>query len=314
MAKMIAISDCDHAAMAEEREVFSATGYAMDLHQCKTEDDLIAEMQGVAVMGNQYAPLTERVFANLPDLQCVVRYGVGVDHIDIESATRHGVKICNVPDYGVQEVALQAFTMALALHRKLVPMNASTKAGAWNYERSIPIQRFSAITVGVVGIGRIGRMFAGMLVPLGCRILVWDPLYVGKQIPDYMELVPFESLIESSDIVSIHTPLEATRNLFAERELRRMKPTAYLVNVSRGGIVNEADLLKALENGWIAGAASDVFVTEPPGHQPLLGCDNFIATPHMAWYSEQASKDLKRKVAEELVRAANGHPLRCALN
>lgn len=222
--------------------------------------------------------------------------------------------MCNVPDYGVQEVALQAFTMVLALHRKLVAMNESTKSGQWAYEKSIPIQRFSEVTVGVVGIGRIGKAFARMLVPLGCRIIAWDPAYVGQEIPAHIQLVPLQQLIAEADIISIHTPLETTRNLITEKELKEMKPTAYLVNVSRGGIVDEAALEQALKNGWIAGAAADVFSKEPPGDQPLFQYPNFLCSPHMAWYSEQAFSDLKRKLAEELVRAANGGALQYALN
>lgn len=315
LRKIAAISDCDHAAMAEEEQVFAEAGFHLKLYQCHTEDDLIAKMADYEVIGNQYAPMTEKVFQHLPKLKCVVRYGVGVDHIDLESATRHGVKVCNVPDYGIQEVALQALSLILSLHRKVVTMNLSVKSGKWNYEESIPIRRFSELTVGVIGVGRIGSMLTQMLRPLGCRILVCDPACPEKPIPDGTEMTDMDTLLGSSDIISIHTPLETSRNMIARPQFEMMKSSALLVNVSRGGIVNEADLEEALRTGKIAGAAVDVLKKEPPaGKHPLFEFDNFLCTPHMAWYSEEASRDLKRKLAEEMVRAMNGQPLFYQLN
>lgn len=312
--RIVAISDCDHAAMQEELQVFSENDCTMMMHQCKTEDDLIQQMQDYSVIGNQYAPMTDRVFDNLPNLKCVVRYGVGVNHIDLQSAARHGVAICNVPDYGVREVALQAFTMMLALHRKLIPMNESVKDGKWNYELSIPIARLADLTVGVVGIGRIGTMFASMLVPMGCKILACDPAFTAETAPSYVELVDMDTLIEKSDIISIHSNLETSYNLFTYEEMKRMKPDVLLINVSRGGIINEQDLVRALEEKIVGGAAMDVFCAEPAQKDhPLFKFPNFICTPHMAWYSEEASRDLKRKLAEEMVRAVNGEPLRYKL-
>ena len=313
--KIAAISDCDHAAMAEEEQVFAEAGFDLKLYQCHTEDDLIEQMADFEVFGNQYAPMTERVFQNLPKLKCVVRYGVGVDHIDLESASRHGVAVCNVPDYGIQEVALQALSLILSLHRKVMKMNESVKSGKWNYEESIPIRRFSELTVGVIGVGRIGSMLTQMLRPLGCRILVCDLACPEKPIPEGTEMSDMDTLLAAADIISIHTPLETSRNMIAKPQFMKMKPRALLVNVSRGGIVNEEDLEEALRTGAIAGAAMDVLKKEPPvGKHPLFEYENFLCTPHMAWYSEEASKDLKRKLAEEMVRAMKGLPLCYQLN
>ena len=315
--RTIAITDCDHAGMEEEKRVFSEAGVSMDVYQCHTENELIEKIQGYDVIGNQYAPMTERVFQNLPGLKCVVRYGVGMDHIDIAAATRHGVTICNVPDYGVQEVASQALTFMFALCRKLVMMNASVRAGHWNYELSIPIRRLSRMTVGILGIGRIGSAFAHMIRNLGCRIIAYDPLYAdGKRRPcEGVEVVGFETLLRDADVISIHTPLETSRNLVSEEQLRMMKPSAYIINVARGGIINEDALDRALEEKWIAGAACDVLCSEPPGTaHKLLRHENFLCTPHMAWYSEEASVDLKTKLAEEIVRALNGEALHYRLN
>ncbi|NLA12402.1 MAG: C-terminal binding protein [Firmicutes bacterium] len=313
----VGISDCDHEALEEEKAVFEKNGIAFVLHQCRTEDELIRELQEYEVIGNQYAPLTEKVFRGLPRLKCVVRYGVGVDNIELEAATRHGVKICNVPDYGVQEVAGHAAAFMLALSRKIVPMNSGVKRGRWNYEASIPITRFNRMVVGIIGLGRIGKCFAGIVRGLDCRIIAYDSKdkgCSGKIIDNYIEVVSFPRLLKTADVVSVHTPLESSRGLIGEKELRLMKTTAYLINVSRGGIIDEEALEKALANKWIAGAACDVFEKEPPAGTPLFKHENFIATPHMAWYSEQASRELKTKLAEEMTRACYGLPLKYQLN
>jgi D-3-phosphoglycerate dehydrogenase len=313
-AKM-AITDCDHVAMEEEMGVFSACGVEADLLQCKTEEDLIEGLREYEVVGNQYAPFTERVFASLKNLKAVVRYGVGVDNIDLDAASRHGVSVSNVPDYGVQEVASHALMLMLALSRKLLPLDKSVRAGGWAYEVGIPIYRYSRQTAGIVGLGRIGKTFADYVRGLGMRILATDPRYpreAGERY-SFVEMTSLETLLAESDVVSIHCPLETARNLIGAQQFKMMKPTAYLINVARGGIVNEEALEKALAGGWIAGAACDVLVQEPPrGIHPLLRFENFIGTPHIAWYSVQSSEDLKRKLAEEMVRYINGQkPLYC---
>jgi D-3-phosphoglycerate dehydrogenase len=174
------------------------------------------------------------------------------------------------------------------------------------------------MTMGIVGLGRIGRCLAGQLRGLGVRqVLAADPLYpesAGEGL-EFVKMVSLEQLLAESDVVSLHCPLETSVNLIGEAELKQMKDSACLINVARGGIVNEAALEKALAGGWIAGAACDVLSKEPPLEPcPLLRFDNFILTPHMAWYSEPASSDLKRKLAEEMVRYIDGQPLLYALN
>lgn len=313
----VGISDCDHKDIKEEQIVFEKNGYEVVLHQCHTEEELINEMQEYSVIGNQYAPFTEKVFAKLPNLKCIVRYGVGLDHIDLEAASRHGVAICNVPDYGIQEVASHALALMMALSRKIITMNNSVRNGTWKYELSIPIYRFNKITIGIIGIGRIGKCFAELIRGLNCRIIACDPIYnkINRKYPDCVEMVEMDELLKESDIISIHTPLETSKGMISEKELKQMKRSAYIINVSRGGIIVEEDLVKALENGWIAGAACDVLSKEPPtGDHPLFKFDNFICTPHMAWYSEQASSDLKTKLAEEMVRYLKGDPLRNQIN
>lgn len=314
---LIAVTDCDHEDMEIEAQVMAKEGLEAAWFSCKTEEDVIRSCKGYRSLINQYAPMTEKVFQALaPELRAVVRYGVGVDNVDLAAASRYGVKVCNVPDYGMYEVADQAAALTLALARKVVFCNNQVKSGVWSYQKAVPIYRLSTQTVGIIGVGRIGTAYAERMKAFGMKILAYDE-YARKEgkIKDYMEMTGLEELLKRSDIISVHCPLDGNRDLIAAAELKKMKQSAYLVNVSRGGIVNEQDLYEALKNGRIAGAACDVFCAEPVDKRnPLLGLDNFLATPHIAWYSEQSALDLERKVAEEAVRGALDQPLLNVVN
>ncbi|MFN7250535.1 MAG: C-terminal binding protein [Anaerobacillus sp.] len=300
-AKVI-ITDLDHDNIHIETKLFQDYSIPFELKQCKTEDELIDECQGAAAFAIQYAPITKRVLEYLPDLRLVVRYGVGVNTVDLEAATALGVQICNIPDYGTHEVADHALAMMLNLTRKITQMNNLIRNGIWDYQKSIPVFRHSEQIIGVIGLGRIGTAFAQKVQSLGCKVIGFDPRKKENQ-SKFVEMVSFQELLEHSDVISIHCPLETAEDLINEQQLKSMKSTAYLINVSRGGIVNETALDKALREGWIAGAAVDVAQKEPLGvASPLLKHENFLCTPHMGWYSEQSAKELKRKVAEEVIR------------
>lgn len=308
---LVAITDCDHDDINVEAGVLASFGLEAPWLACKTEDDLIRDCKGFKSVINQYAPFTAKVFEALPDLKVIVRYGVGVDNVDLAAATKHGVKVCNVPDYGMYEVADHAMALALALARKVVFTNDRVKSGVWNYQEAIPIYRLSTQTVGVIGVGRIGTAFADRARAFGLKVLAYDE-YAQKngKTQDYMEIVSLDELLERSDIVSVHCPLDGNRDLISAPQMKKMKKSAYLINVSRGGIINETDLAQALVDGVIAGAACDVFSPEPVSKEsPLLKLPNFLATPHIAWYSEESALELERKVAEEAARGALGQPL-----
>lgn len=302
----VVITDCDHEDINIEEGIFNQSQITYTLKNCKTEQDVIDNCKGAAVFINQYAPITDNVMEQLPDLKLVIRYGVGVNNIDMQAATKRGIQICNVPDYGMHEVADHALALMLALTRKITVMNHQVKNGGWNYQYAIPVFRHSEQTVGIIGLGRIGTAFAYKVHALGCKVIAYDPNSnenSGKYIPDFVEMVDFESLLSNSDVVSIHCPLETAKNLIDAKAMEKMKSTSYLINVSRGGIINETDLHQFLIDKRIAGAALDVFQKEPVGNDsPLLEYENFLGTPHMAWYSEQSAQELKRKVAEEAVR------------
>ena len=314
----IRISDCDHKDVEPEKEVFRQSGLEFAWLNCRTEDDVIRDCQGAKVLLNQYAPMNEKVFKNVTSLGCVVRYGVGVDNIDVDVATRYGVQICNVPDYGVNEVADHALSLMLALVRKIPFINALTKEGIWDYQNAIPIHRGKTQVVGIIGVGRIGTAFAERVASMGYRVLGCDIEY-GKPVrrfPEFVEFMDLDALLKQSDIVSIHCSLnERTKSLLNASNLSKMKKGSYLVNVSRGGIVDEQDMLDAIGRNHLAGVAIDVASKEPlPKGHPLLSSDKIIVTPHMAWYSEEAAIELKRKCAEEALRYFRNEPVLYPIN
>lgn len=311
----IIITDCDHKDINIETEVLTQAGVAFELKQCRTEEAVIAECSEGDVFINQYAPITAKVMDALPNLKMVVRYGVGVDNIDVAAATERGVQVCNVPDYGMNEVADHAIALMMAMTRKIVIMNQYTRQEKWDYTHSMPIHRNSAQTVGVVGLGRIGRNFANKAHALGFQVIGYDPYYKESEESTFIRVVSLEELMAEADIISLHCPADGNRNLFDAAAFKRMKKTACIINVARGGIIDEAALCEALENGEIAGAALDCVTKEPMRPDaPLYRQNNCIVTPHMAWYSEEAAAELNRKVAEEAVCFAQGEPVRYPVN
>lgn len=318
MEKKIVICDLDHSDVEQETAVFQAAGYKFDRLHCKTQQEVIEKCKGAAVLLNQYIKMDKVIFEALPTVKCVVRYGVGYDNINLDDATRYGVQACNVPDYGTREVADQALAFFMALTRKLTLTNTLIREGVWDYRREIPLFRLSECTVGICGVGRIGTEFAKRVHALGSRVIAYDVecKKSGRTFPDFIEFVSFDELIGASDIISIHCPLDkSTYHMFGKNEFERMKSTAYLINVARGGIVDEDALFHALENKLIAGAGLDVVEHEPLSKEhPLLQFDNFLISPHTAWYAEQSAVELKRKAAEEAVRFLKGEQVRYPVN
>ena len=312
----VIITDCDHDNIDIEKKVFADAGMSVELRQAVTEDEVIAQCQVAEIFIVQYAKITEKVMDNCPCLKYVVRYGVGVDTIDIPAATRHGIQVGNVPDYGMNEVADHAIALAMSMIRKTIEMNAFTKNQKWDYTRAIPIHRFSEMTVGVIGLGRIGRNFAQKMHALGFKVIGTDPYFKATPETDaYVKPVSMEDVITQSDVISLHCPADGNMNLFCAETFKKMKNTAILINVARGGIINEEDLDQALTDGEIGGAALDCMLGEPVSKDsPLFRHENLVVTPHMAWYSQEAAQELKRKVAEESVRFARGEAIHYPIN
>ena len=243
---MIVITDCNHVNIDAEKAVFEAAGIPYKAFQCRTEDDLIANCKGAVSVCNQRAPFTEKVFAALPELKMVVRYGDGVDNVDLEAATRHGVQVCNVPDYGTSEVANHALALMLAITRKICQANDQVRAGRWNYAEMVPIQHLANMTVGVIGLGRIGLAFAKRVHALGCRVIGFDIFtdhVKGDPECSFIELTSEDDVIARADVLSLHCSLNAQdARMMNTESFAKMKKGAMFVNVTRGGLVEEAAL------------------------------------------------------------------------
>jgi D-3-phosphoglycerate dehydrogenase len=313
----VVIADYDYPSLDEERAVLDAIGAELAPHHARTEADLIAACRGADAVLCQYALMTRAVIASLDRCRVIVRYGVGVDTIDIPAATEHGIWVCNVPDYGVDEVSDHAMTLLLAAARKLVPMANAVQGGEWDVTLYKPIGRLRGRTLGLIGLGRIGSAVARKAQGFGLNVIAHDPYRPGEYFAERnVASVELDDLLARADFVSIHAPLtEETRHVIDQRALVAMKPSSYLINTARGGLVDGAALASALREGQIAGAGIDVLEREPiPADDPLLGLPNCIVTPHAAWYSEEAFRDLKTKAAEEAARVVQGERPRCPVN
>jgi D-3-phosphoglycerate dehydrogenase / 2-oxoglutarate reductase len=258
-----------------------------------------------------YATIDGETIRRLTRCRIISRFGIGVDNVDIGAATSAGIVVTKVPDYCIDEVSEHTMALLLALGRKVPSSNARVHGGEWSMPSVVPIHRLRGATLGLVGFGRIPQLVAPKAQAFGITVIAADPFVsLGLMESVKVERVTFDELIARSDFVSIHAPLTPdTRHLFGARVFACMKPTAYLVNTSRGPLVDEAALVEALTAGTIAGAALDVIEREPlAAGSPLVGCRNLILTPHTAFYSEESLVDLQRKAAEEVVRVLGGGP------
>jgi D-3-phosphoglycerate dehydrogenase / 2-oxoglutarate reductase len=263
----------------------------------------------------QDTPIDAAFIGRLSRCRVLGLYGAGVDNADVDVARRQGMVVVHVPDYGTEEVADHALCLLLACARGLAPLGAALRAGAWDYGAAArPLHRLRGRTLGVVGLGRIGRRLAAKARALELRVLGTDPVVSPAEAAAAgIDWRPLPDLLGESDYVSLHAPLvPATEGMIGRDELARMKPGAYLINVARGGLVDEPALLDALGRRHLAGAGLDVVAIEPaPQDHPLIGHPRVVLTPHSAWYSEEAMRDLQRLLAEDVLRALQGKPPRC---
>ena len=265
--------------------------------------------------------ITAEVMDAMPKLRFISRLGVGIDNIDIPAATARGIWVGNVPDYGVDEVATHAIALVMAQLRGLRVLMDNTRAGKWESAAMRPIHRLTTLTLGVMGFGRIGRTAGSKGAGLGFRVVAYDPFLTDDQIRAAGATpVSQDDLLRQSDFITLHLPLdEKTKHTINARTLGLMKPNACLVNTARGGLVDAAALLDALNAGRIRGAALDVLSAEPPPAdnallQTLMRHERVIVTPHTAWYSEEAQIDMRTRAAEDILRAMRGERPRTPVN
>lgn len=314
MSRKVVVTDYTFPTLEAEEAAATSAGAEFAAHQCKTDAEVAAAVAGadaVAVQFAQFGPLAAKA---VKPGATVIRYGVGYDNIDMGAAQAAGLQVGYVPDYCADEVADHTAAAVLTLLRKLVPLDASVRSNEWAAVKvAKPMKPFNETVVGFFGMGQIGSAVKARLAGFGFRFIVSDPGLTEEQAATAgVTLVSADDLLAQADVISLHAPgTPATTGFFNAERLAQMQPHAMIVNSARGLLINEDDLAQALSDGTIAGAALDVFQTEPlPADSPLRRVPNCLLTPHAAWYSEAAIGRLQGLVAEDITRALDGQPPR----
>ena len=313
---LIAVADSVFPNLDLARAVVSRAGAELRMASQPTPEAIIAAAKDADGLLVTYAKINADMIREMKKCRIISRFGIGVDNVDLEAATRQGIVVTKVPDYCIDEVSDHAMALLLSLVRKIPFSSARAHAGRWDMPAVVPIHRLRGTVLGLVGFGRIPQLVAPKAKAFGMRVVAYDP-YVPQPVMDMAGVgrVEFAELLKISDYVSIHSPLlPETRHLFSTDVFRQMKPGALVVNTSRGPVVDEAALAAALDSKQIAGAALDVLEQEPPVSSPLFGRDNVILTPHTSFYSVESLEELQTKAAEEVVRVLSGQPPRNPVN
>ena len=290
--KAVLVANDDHPIEPWLEQKLGTEGIDFSIHICWDKHDL-ARYAGDAdfawLYSGRHGLMTEENLKVLTSCKVIFKNGSGVDNIDAEAATRLGIVVAHTPDSVTESVSDHVIGLLFSAVRQISHQDHLVREGIWDVKRGFPGRRFHSATLGLVGFGRVGRMVAHKLAGFEMKIICYDPYVSTGFFEDYgVQPVGLEDLLKSSDFVSLHCPLtQATHHLIGEAELKLMKPEAILVNVSRGSVVDEKALQRALQEGWIAGAALDVMEKEPPNSDnPLLRLDNVVLTPHTAGYSD----------------------------
>jgi phosphoglycerate dehydrogenase-like enzyme len=276
------------------------------LRKSLSEEELLNELKGVAASIAGFEPYTRRIIESSPELRVIARNGVGYDAVDVAAATEHGIPVTATPGVNQESVAEHTFALMLAVARAVVPQHTAIHDGGWRRIAGVPLR---GRTLGLIGLGRIGREVALRAAAFRMRVLAYEVMpdlrFVEQQ---RITLVPLDQLLAESDFVSLHIPLSnESRHLIDARALSRMKPTAFLINTARGGLVCEADLVQALRDGRIAGAGLDVFTDEPPApDHPLRQLENVVCMAHTAGIDLQARDDMAMLAAAAIVALSRG--------
>jgi D-3-phosphoglycerate dehydrogenase len=292
---------------SEERNWAESAGADLRLTDAGGVEALIANLRDADVVLVSAVPITRQVMEEMPRCRCVVRYGVGVDNADVAAATDLGIVVANVVDFCTEEVANHALLLLLACAKRLLPLDSDLRAGHWRRTSLAGLPPVWGQTLGIIGLGNIGRSLARKALALQMTVLAYDP-YLQPTTLDGVRLVELRELLAQSDFVSVCAPLTAeTRHLIGAAELALMKAGAILINTARGPLVDEAALVEALRSGRIAAAGLDVFEEEPlPAGSPLLGLANVVLTPHTAGMSEASVRRVKREVGQAAAAVLRG--------
>jgi D-3-phosphoglycerate dehydrogenase / 2-oxoglutarate reductase len=307
----IVITDYRFPDIEQEKRAVEAAGGTLVAGQAVTEEqvaDLCRDADGVL---NARAPVTKRAIAAMERCRIIVRYGIGVDTIDVPAATERGIMVANVPDYCLDEVSDHALTLLLMLSRQMIPAIALAREDVWPVSKMPPLQRLRGQTCGLIGCGRIGSLLAVKVQALGMSVIIHDP-YLSEPRAREMgaELVSLDALLSLADFISLHAPLNATtHHLLGEAAFNKMKKTASIINTARGGLIDETALLAALDAGRIFGAGLDVVESETavtPVRTALVRHPKMVVTAHTAWLSQQARASLQFRAVEQVIACLKG--------
>lgn len=287
-------------------------------HLCDTDadlDDEIAHADAIIIWHNM--PLTAAGIAILKNCRAIIRNGVGFDSVDVAAARERGIAVCNVPDYGTEEVADHAIALTMALCRQILPLDQEAKQLGWNIKVGVKLRRLSTLSFGIVGLGRIGTATALRAKALGFRVIFHDPHLpngVDKAV-GVTRVRSLDELLVQTDVLSLHCPLnDETRHLIAERELAMLRPSAFVVNTARGAIIKKNAILTALCEGRLAGAGLDVIEDEPLRSVKEASTPNLIATCHAAFCSVESKVEMRSTSARIALAAVTGQPLENIVN
>lgn len=300
-----------------ERQVIGSAA-RITRHLCDTDADLDDEAASAdAIILWHNMPLTAQAISRLKNCRAIIRNGVGYDSVDTAAASAHGIAVCNVPDYGTEEVADHAIALALALCRQLFPLDAEAKALGWSIRTGYKMQRLSDLTFGIVGLGRIGTATALRAKALGFRVCFYDPyLPNGVHKAVGVERVPtLDALLMRANVLSLHCPLnDETRHMIGERELALLPDAAFVVNTARGAIIQKTAILEALRQGRLGGAGLDVVEDEPLRTPEEAATPHLIVTCHAAYYSEASRLEMRTTSARIALASVSGAPLENVVN
>lgn len=314
----VLVTDHTWPTVEPEARVLSGAGARLVVARTGDEDELVRLAPQADAILTCFAKVTDRVVrAGGGRLRVIGRYGIGVDNIAVDEATRQGIPVTNVPAYCLDEVAEHALALSLALARNVDAYNRATRAGDWSLTQGRPLYRVAGRVFGILGYGKIGQAVARKAHAFGLTVIAHDPYQTDDAIrATGTEPVDLDTLAARADFLSLHTPLTAgTHGIVGERLMRSMKPTSFLINTARGGLIDQDALLAALRHGWIAGAAVDVLEPErPPTDHPLLSQPNLIVTPHVAFYSEESVHELEVLAAENVAAILTGRRPRSVVN
>ena len=308
MKAKVVITDYVWESLDVEKKTLGDLADLVPLKTKKPEEFLDAAKDCDALLNTYAGPITADVMSKMPKCRIIARYGIGVDTIDLDAATQSGIIVTNNPTYCIEEVAEHTMALLLSCARKVALYDRLVRAGRWEVPPGKPMFRLVGRTLGLVGFGNIARAVAARAAAFGMRVLYHDPFVQEGQFPVPGEKKELFEMLREADFVSLHPPLlPETRGMMNDEAFARMKPTAFLVNCSRGPIVDTRALVRALDAGRIAGCALDTTDPEPlPDPHPLRGRENVTLTPHAAWYSEQAMVGLQSGAPSEVRRVLTG--------